>query len=248
MKKFLLLWVAPLVTAILVILKVKPVEDYLKGVDSNAPLIIGAALVILTLINHYLNVFSPFKKYEKWARNKWFILNKEAEKLVKYYKQMGVDININIMVPSRKWFYRIEPKKSDKSKRIFSITGIVFKDIWSYPNQVNKLLCLTLNQGICGRTYRQGSDILTIEFVNHTAHSFNLNSKQEELTKNIVFIASRPITILEDGSEQQEKRILGVLNLESSTKGAEKVLLEKNLKDELMNQLVLFSQICSKLL
>ena len=248
MKKFLLLYTTPLVAAILVVIKIQPVEEYIKNINEHAPLIIGILLVVLILWNHFLNVFSPFKKYEKWAKNKWFILNKEAEKLHREYKKGGVEINMNIMVPVFKMMYRIEPSAKDKSKTKISFADKVFKDVWSYPNQVNKLFKITVNQGICGKTYRQAVGILTIDFVTNNASNFNLTKKQEELTKDLIFIASCPITALEEGSEEQVKKIIGIVNIESSTKGAEKVLQNPALKDELTSQLLSFSEICSKLL
>ena len=144
--------------------------------------------------------------------------------------------------------YRIEPSAKDKSKTKISIADKVFKDVWSYPNQVNKLFKITVNQGICGKTYRQAVGILTIDFVTNNASNFNLTKKQEELTKDLIFIASCPITALEEGSEEQVKKIIGIVNIESSTKGAEKVLQNPALKDELTSQLLSFSEICSKLL
>lgn len=249
MKKFLLLWTTPIVTCFLVILKVKPVEDYLKKFNQNAPLIIGLALVILTLLNHYLNVFSPFKRYEKWAKNKWYILNQEGEKLVKKYKQQGVEVRMNIMIPTTKFFYFLEPEKRNKSQKKFTFVGKVFKDIWSYGDyRVNKLLKLTTNQGISGRAFTRAEGVLTIEFVTNNSISFNLNTEQEVLTKDIIFIASCPITLVEDGSEEQTGKVVGVLNLESYTKGAERIVQNAVSRQELTSELVFFSKICSKLM
>jgi hypothetical protein len=249
LKKFLLIWTTPIVASLLVVLKVKPIEDYLKRFNDNTPLFIGIALAALTLLNQYLNVFSPFKKYEKWAKNKWYILNQEADKLVKKYKQQGVEVRINIMVPTTKFFYSIEPKKNTNFHKKFTFVGKVFKDIWSYGDyRVNKLLKLTTNQGISGRAFKRAEGVLIIDFVTNHNINFNLNKEQEALTKDIIFIARCPITVIEDGSEEQTGKVVGVLNLESYTKGSERIVQNAASRQELTSELAFFSKICSKLM
>ncbi len=111
MKKLLTLWISPLLVSLLALLKVKAIEDWLIKWNEKAPLYIGLGIAGLTITTQYFTVISPFKKYEKWAKNKWYILKLEGEKLIKKYADQGINISLNIMVPKFKMFYFINPKK-----------------------------------------------------------------------------------------------------------------------------------------
>lgn len=250
LKKIITLWVTPLIAAVLVVLKAKPVDDKLKELWGDyGPLYAGIAIVGLTILSQFITVVSPFKKYEKWAKNKWYILKLEGDKLIKKYKdQEQVSLSLNIMVPRFRMFYFINPWKSNQKKYRFSFCGWVFKDIWNLgSSRVNKQLKITTKQGVCGRAFKNGN-IYGAEFVTKTLPIFNFNEKQIRLTKDLKIVISCPITVVEDTAELQSGKIVGVLNAESDSFGSEQLILDPVKRAILYNELVALSTICSKLM
>ena len=248
--KFLALYFAPLVGIILILLRIEKVEKYLLA-NGIAPWVIGVLLAAGIILNHFITVFSPFKKYEKLEKNKWILFNELALRLKKDYKKgkNGFDLRVNIMIPKRRFFFRIEPSTGSTDKKRLTWWGKVFKIVWdSEQAYTSKSLKITTNQGVCGMAYREGK-LFAKDLTKDKIPEYNFTASQYKLTEDLVFVISCPI-FQEDShySGKLTNKVIGVLNIESSTKNANQIF-EANVKfDELWRETINLSIVCSKIL
>lgn len=208
-----------------------------------------AALVIGTMINHLITVYSPYKKYERWAKNRWFFLERESKVLVDKYKTQGIDLRFNIMTPKISLLNWIEPFKIKgrefRKPRLFSK---VFAVIWSSGNYgVNKQLRITTNQGVCGRAFNSADLVYGTHFLDNHKPTFKFNKEQMELTGRLVIVASFRIMEEANTPESKSNKVIGVLNAESDTRGSEILITDPIKQKELYEELVAFSLVCNKL-
>lgn len=249
-KKSLTLYLVPLVSVVVIILQVDGVKDYLKTYDQNTTEYITGFLIAAALLNHFVTSFSPLKRYENLAKNKWAAVEVTAHSLVTKYKaEYGVDLNINIMIPKHKFLYRIEPKRKGSTERKFIWIGKVFKPIWTYKNfDISKKLIITLNQGVCGKAYEKGNSVVGVEFEDNQDSDFNFNEEQKQLTRHLTIVASLAITQTEITEDGKKIKKIGVLNFESETIGAKKLILQHDLKKALEENIFWLAEICSNLM
>ncbi len=137
MRRFLTLYFSPLVVIILAVLKIPPIEQAIKAHNDYGVWIVVGILVVGTITNHLITVYSPYKKYERWAKNRWFFLEKESKVLIDKYKAQGIDIRFNIMIPRTSLLNRIEPfnfrGKEYRKPKFFTK---LFEVIWSSGTMV----------------------------------------------------------------------------------------------------------------
>ena len=248
MKRFLALYLTPIVAAIIIFLRIPQAESYLKEVGIS-PLTIGALLAVATLINHATNVFSPFKKYEKLEKNKWILFDRLVDDFVKQYSDRGVKLRLNVMVPGRKYSYRIEPVSPDAEKLMWSLTGKVFKVVWYSKNaNVNRKLRLTVRQGICGKAYQEG-DVFGKDFTRPDASTFNLSKSQQEMVSDLTLLISAPI-FEPDGmyNDKPSDKVIGVLNVESLSPSSPSLLSRELDRERIYEQIASLATVCGKIL
>ena len=248
MKRFLALYLTPVVAATLILLRIPQAESFLKGHDI-APLTIGALLAAATLVNHSVNIFSPFKKYEKLEKNKWILFDRLVDDFVKQYDEKAVKLRLNIMVPERKYAYQLEPSKNEPEQLRRSWVGQIFKVVWYSKNaNVNRKLRLTINQGICGKAYQEG-DIFGKDFTQPDVSTFNLSKFQLEIVRDLRMLISAPI--FEPDSMYNNKpsdKIVGVLNVESLSINSPNLLSKEADRVKIYEEIASLATVCGKIL
>lgn len=153
------------------------------------------------------------------------------------------------MIPRLNFFFSIEPKTNNKSQKKFSWYGYVFKPIWTYKNfNISKKLRITVNQGVCGKVYEKGNSIIGVEFEDTKTHDFNFNDEQKELTEHLTIVLSCPIIQSDTTEGGKKNKVIAVLNFESETVNAKKLIIDPALKKEFHENIVWLSEICSDLL
>jgi hypothetical protein len=238
--KFLVYVLSPLIVLLLVLVRIPDFDDWLKKINPKAPLAVSVVLVVGTLFNYYLTVFSPYKLLEKMAKKKWPILAERVAMLIADYNGQ-YDFGFNIMIPCRGFFYQIEPSKKDPTKARFSLSGVVFKVIWKSENaSMHPDLRFTINQGVCGDAYRsasatnpqnvKGAALIPSEM---PKYKFNFTERQKELTADLMMVASCPLIINEKGMKDEKTKTIGVLNVECRTPGSEDLILDSGKRKEL---------------
>lgn len=218
-KKIVILGLTPFLLLILLLLRIPFVNDWIvtKWNYQHASIIIGIVVVLIFLFTYYVQVAIPYIKSIQLMNNRWKAIKSIIDKFISDFDN-EVEVNVNIMVPKKKLVWR-EPKENSNQKMKFSWFVDVFDIFWQSDHKVNDLR-LTINQGLCGLVYRQGSNTL-VDILNKgestNGHQFNLTEKQIEKTKNIVGLASCCIKISKYG-EKQKKIKLGVINVEIKDK------------------------------
>lgn len=70
-------------------------------------------------------MYSPYSKYEELAKKRWSTINDAAISFQQKYSNEV--LNFNIMIPQRRFFYRIEPNINNNNKSKF--TNNLFKQV-----------------------------------------------------------------------------------------------------------------------
>jgi hypothetical protein len=248
-RKFATLWLTPLVAVLLLLLKVPGIEKFVKDLNPNAIWYAAGFLVASTLFTHYVTVFSPFKKYERWAKNRWSILDIISKPLVDKYANQGYELRINIMIAKRRLLFFLHPLPfKGKEYRKPTFWGRIFRVIWNYGNAgVHKKLKISTKQGVCGKSFTSADTVRGAEFVTGSV-KFNFNKEQKKLTENLKFVAS--FHVFQDGNtaEQKSNEVVGVLNFESESEGSETLITDPTKRKQLYADIVTLANVCSKFL
>jgi hypothetical protein len=182
-------------------------------------------------------------------------LNKAVAALNKVYKNAGIQFNVNIMLTKTVLLRSIEPKKDNSGKAKLSFMIKVFNVIWSHPDGVHEKLTISINQGVCGAAYLDGTatsytQIKGASFEGQgNQESFNFTAKQKEITKGLTMVACCPLVIVNRGKKSQVRTKIGVLNVESKSPGAgaliEDPAKQKSFYQQIANLAVLYTNLCS---
>lgn len=249
MRRFLTLYFSPVVVIVLVLIKVPSIEKFIKDTSTHGVWIVAGILVLGTILNHAITVYSPYKKYERWAKNRWYFLEKESKVFVDKYKKQGINIRLNIMIPKFCFFNLIEPfiigGKEFRKPKLFTK---IFEVIWSNGNfGVNQLLKFTVNQGVCGKAFKAADLVKGTHFLSANMPTFNLNKNQMKLTEHLKIVASFRIIEETNTPEKKSNKVIGVLNVESDTEGSEMLITDLDKQKEFYEDIAVFSVICNKL-
>ncbi|OKS88187.1 hypothetical protein [Mucilaginibacter polytrichastri] len=230
MKRFLIVFLTPLVTSVAILIRFDFVQSVLKSYfGTNSGDIIGSILLLLSLYIYYFNIYIPFVTYERIAKSRWTALQQTIEGFILGYSGI-MELNVNIMIPERKYFKRIEPVINNKKKKKFSRRVEVFKIIWQdEKSSIDQRFKLTINQGLCGEVYKAGKRTEGAALISSELgkYKFNFTEDQESLTKDLVILASCPIKIFEQTQDGLSKKVIAVLNVESKTLGSEEWILDR---------------------
>lgn len=226
------------------------IEAYIKGISVYGVWVVVGILIVLTIANHLITVYSPYKNYERWAKNRWFFLDKESKSIIEKYGAMGIDLRVNIMVPRRSFLNFLEPLtilKKEFRKPVFF--GEIFDVVWSNENMgVDRQLKFTTNQGVCGKAFTSADKVYGANFLDESTGTFNLNKNQLELTKNLVFLASFRIIDETKSPDRGPNKVIGVLNIESETKGSQTLITDEGKQKPFYKDIIAFATLCNKLM
>lgn len=252
-KKFTVIIVTPLVAIILISLKFPKVENEInKMLGEGAIVIIQVFLIFATLLTYYVTVYAPYLKYEELSKARWLIIDTYANQLTKHYmaeKEGSLKLSCHILTPKWRFLSKIEPSKKNPDEPCWKFGCRVFDCIWSQGEGVNKEFKFTVNQGLSGKVYRQAKRIMGEEFTDRSKHKeFHFTDKQLQQTGGLVILVSCPIVRKSPTINKVKEKIVGVLNVESHSQGAETLILNKERQGNLYMEIENLSGLCSKLL
>lgn len=252
MKRFFTLYIPPLLGLIIVIIKIPGVEEWFKNHYVHATFILALILVGCGILNHFITVISPFKKYERIEKNKWSILDEIAKNFLHEEIMPDKKILVNIMLPKRVLFSNLEPKGDSPfwnlNKLLKKLFRIVLYVEWSSNNHaVHKKIKLLTNQGASGFAYTRGQAVIID--IPKKKDSLNLNEQQLSAISGQGFIISYPIFSFDERySRLNNKKIIGVVNFSCSILGAETLISSEKNREKLTSKIVEFSKTCSLIL
>ncbi len=249
--KFIIYILTPILTILLLVIKIEFFEKLIIAIDPDAPLYLTIALVLGSLYVYYINFASPYKKLQTISEKRWDALKKITDSLFKEYKQYG--LSFNIMIPRRKYFRLMEPKTPGSKERKFQFGVEVFEVIWTYGNSgVHKDFKLTVNQGLCGSAYKSGvktslAYIHGIALNSAQLGNYNLTSDQIEKTKKLIIVVSCPISIEQKSAKDLKDKVVGILNVESNNEASESLVTDVIKQAEFYEKIVYLADIYSRL-
>jgi hypothetical protein len=245
-RKFIVYFLAPLVTMLLAFMKVPDFADKLKSIHADLGKWLDYFVILATAFIYYFTLWSPLKLFERQAKKKWDIMKELANRLNEDYDKK-FDFNFNVMLVNLGVGYYIEPidRKNWYSwfswkGRQFSFYGKILKVVWDHGNNgISPNFRMTINQGVCGKSFQEGKEtskqnvkgaVLFPELLD--GHDFKLNDEQKRMTDGIILIASCPLVIKDKDVDRQKKKVIGVLNVESRCLDSPELLVETPTRDK----------------
>jgi hypothetical protein len=251
MRKILTLYFTPVVGAILILIKVPQIEVWLKSKSPHAEWYLGGILALGVIVTHVITIISPFKKYEKLEKDKWLFLNYLFKQFVRDQGLEPYHFSMNVMIIKRKIIHNLEPRKGIQSeetdRRRLRFFGRVFAFAWkSTHTSINKKLKISINQGACGKSFREGRAIWH-NF--EERKKFNLNKEQLDATRDLKILFCCPLFKDDEVyTGQSSDEVIGILNLESVSENSVALFGDKAKRENLSNEIIALSNICNKLL
>jgi len=110
----------------------------------------------------------------------------------------------------------------------------------------DRSLSFAPGEGVCGQAFQEGKP----KFANLTEAdltTFDLNDDQWEASEKLQFVLSFPIRSIDPETGRLTDEVIGVVNFDSRTKGAERLITESGARNVLKEKARRFSEFCSKL-
>lgn len=246
MKKFSTLYLVPLLSVCLIALKQPAVEKWINGSDESSLVPnVAVALAACTLLVHFFTVIIPYKKHNQFEKNKLTIVDAISSTLLSDEWLSNYHLTVNILLPKRKFYNNYEPHELLDNENRTRWFKKVFKPIWVSENSsYNKKLKLTTRQGVSGLAYETGKLIIK-DFTLDGLDGLNLTQKQKDLISSMRFIISCPIYAFNSHNNRPDKnKIIGILNLSSSTPGSDSVIKDLLKRKYLTEKAERLSRVC----
>jgi hypothetical protein len=247
MEKISLIYVLPVLSLIIILVRLPEIDRWLRNHYGNAPFLITLILGGSTILTHIITVVAPLKKYERLENNKWTVIDNLIATYLDNEIFNGTPLVANIMIPKRVFYCAWEPAPIGSSvfRRMFARFFVRRLDVvWLSPgNMMNKQFRITAKQGITGKAYTTGRTI--IRDIPGSIDQLNFTEQQKSTISGNGFVASTPIFAFDRKYSRSTRKIIGVVTFSSSIPGSEqKIESEKN-RQILRDNITEFSGICS---
>ena len=190
-------------------------------------------IVIATIINYFLSIYNPEKKYENAVRSRVAFLKAHFQKNIDAFKDCECEVTFNVMKEINfRGYKKLYPKEKRWWKNFFPK---IYDCDFSVPDDYKIPLEFTLGarQGV-NNLCKLENGLKMYGIRNKSKETvcsdLNLTDKQYEYVKKSTFIASMPI-MPKDISTGKVKYI-GILSMVSNTDGMEKADPSFDLTDE----------------
>jgi len=250
MEKISLIYVLPLLSLVIILVRLPEIDRWLRSHYTNAPFLIALILGGSTILMHIITVVAPLKKYERLENNKWTVIDNLIATYLDHEIFRGAPLVANIMVPKRVLYSTREPVPVTSSvfRRIITRFFIRRLDVvWLSPgNMMNKQFRITARQGITGKAYTTGRTL--IRDIPGSIDQLNFTEQQKATISGNGFVASTPIFAFDRKYSRSNRKIIGVVTFSSSIPGSEKIIKSERNREILRENITEFSRICSFIL
>lgn len=222
--RWICVWIiGPIVAVVIPILKIPSITVWLTANVPDSIIIMEIVGIGGTLFIYFFSIVSPYKLYQKLAKRKWEIMKSQCQRIEKDYGSK-YKFSYNIMLVRNSTFHFLEPFKPNtggrlnivwKSKKL-SWNGQILKCAWCEGNDgVHEDLKISVNQGICGKAFKESKNASEVMGIFVDAFDSNFNEDQKNKTKDVIFVASCPLIIKEKDENEEATKRVGVLNFET---------------------------------
>lgn len=251
MLKLRVLFFAPLFIGTTVVLAIPELEAKISNKDNQYRYYFYAYIIIGVIANYYVTQYSPYDKYITIKKLQWDLFDALTQtvtsKLYHTYK-----LKFNIMVPQKKLWTDLEPKSANEKETKRTYRTAIFKPIWQSKESImHKELQFTINQGLCGLTFKASKAEVAVYSPYIPEHEeyqkeFNFSEKQNLLIGDLKFIASCAIRKKTDSERHRDYIPIAVLNVESYSHKVRELVNDNDMLDELKIQILVLSEIISE--
>lgn len=211
---------------------------------------IGIFAVLIFGVNHWLSISRPYQRFQRFETTKYDLLDELSRPMREQYSEAGLDLRINIMRTGRRLIAQEEPsRKGSRETRLQFFTRCLYVE-WVSPNmqqQGDRDLVFTTRQGVCGEAFQSG-EIAFADLTEADLESYNLNQEQIESTRQLRFVLSAPIRALDPETKRLTNEVIGVVNIDSRTNGAEQLINDAERRSRLVEKIRRLAEYGSKLL
>ncbi len=250
MQKIALLYILPVLSIIIILVRLPEADRWLRNRYVNAPFITTAILGGSTILTHLITVVAPLRRYESLEKNKWDLLDNMVSGYLDHDIFRNAPMVANIMIPKRVLYCRREPPSTEKNigKRILSRLFVRRLDIvWlSSTHALNRQFKITTRQGVTGRAYTMGKTVILD--MPGSIDKLNLTADQKALLSGNGFVASTPIFSFDRKYKRLTQKVIGVVTFSCSIPGSDKLIQYDKNRAILTKKIIDFSKTCSFLL
>lgn len=249
MEKISLIYVLPLLSLVIILVRLPEVDRWLRGHYNNAPFLITLILGGSTILTHVITVVAPMKKYERLENNKWMVIDNLIANYLDHEIFEGASLVANIMVPKRVFYCNREPPIGGSVFRRISSRFFVRRldIVWLSPgNMMNKQFRITVRQGITGKAYTVGRTLVLD--VPGSINQLNLTERQKAAISGKGFVASAPIFLYDNKYNRRTQKVIGVVTFFCSKPGSEKMIESELIRELVTENIKEFSRACSFIL
>jgi hypothetical protein len=250
MQKIALLYILPVLSIIIILVRLPEADRWLRNRYVNAPFITTAILGGSTILTHLITVVAPLRRYESWERNKWGLIDNIATGYLEHELFRNAPIVANIMIPKRVFYCSREPLSTQRSfiRRLSARFFVRRLDvIWlSSVHALNRQFKITTRQGVTGKAYSSGRTM--IMDIPGSIHDLNLTEQQKALLSGNGFVASAPIFLFDRKYNCFSHKVIGVVTFSCSLPGSERVIEHDKNRQLIREKITSFSTICSFIL
>lgn len=193
-----------------VVLKDVPQDDQVA-----VYVVAGSVIFLIILVDEYWTAVRPSKKIEELAP---ITLDGLVDRLISDLKKSGVTARVNLLMIERVWWWLWIRK--------------FFRMRWhkGMENQPDVDIRFPIAYGVSGQCVRDKQLVIA---GNEAVGKFSLPGRRNELTKQLQVILSFPVYEPARRYGIQSGRIVGVLNLDSSTPNAYNLITRQDTLDQI---------------
>lgn len=219
-----------------------------SGLSLGWQIAIGAVVVVLYTANHWFTVSRPFERFQRFEASKRDLLDEMARPMLEQYEDAGYELRINVMRAHRRLVVQEEPVQAGGAQCKLQFFTKRLTTEWMSPNMRqhgDRDLVFTTRQGVCGEAFESG-ELTFADLTDAEPESYNLNRAQIKATAQLRFVMSVPIRSIDPETERLSDAIIGVVNIDSRTNGAEQLIISEADRGELEVKAKKFAQLCAR--
>jgi len=245
LKKAIILYINPVILILSGALAWPSIKAKILFYIPNSEYALASIIIGTSLAVYLSNVWYPYLKIVKKTEynKKWRPLQLSANYIFKE-KYNSINLAINVMVPKRVLYHRIEPVSNVNAKKKIVKFGKLFKVVWHSGESAPPNFKMTTNQGFAADAYQLGpfsSKVPTGIVTAGHRHLYNhkFHPDQQLLIDDLVIVGSYAI-----GGGSLKNPAKGVLNIESRDINSVKIFETVKTIEEFAKTLKYLANLC----
>ena len=192
-------------------------------------------------LNQWITTTRPYRRFKRFEETKERTLRLYIEPLMSEYKDAeDIHLRVNVMLPSLAlwWGWKSWPCIGAGLRVAFASR--------SMQHHSDADLQLRQGCGLAGKAYIE-QEARYVDLTKSDAKRFSLTDEEVKRTEELKFVVSFPIRALDSATNELTARVVGVLNIDSRSEGAERLVQRETSRNALIRRAQKLSELCSHL-